>query len=169
MVCCLLLRLTEVLFQGQKWKLCDFGLTSEVPDDPNEPRWTSRVRGTDVYAAPELAYHKRFYKSLDIWSLGCILYEVAFEHPPFSHGPAYSPVWDAFRDGTSPDPLGFKSLPDGLYFEPYIMQMLQVNELNRPTVTQLLAQFVEARDKLDTARYVTQGLIANGSMLGTPQ
>ena len=66
-------------------KLCDFGLAREFPtlnkdvDGNNGPR-----RGTPCYMAPELFAEDGVYSTAsDLWSLGCVLYELAVGSPPF--------------------------------------------------------------------------------------
>ena len=39
--------------------------------------------GTPFYAGPEIWKHHPQYLSLDVWSLGCILYEMLTYRPPF--------------------------------------------------------------------------------------
>ena len=67
-------------------KLCDFGLAKKLVDliqadtDPNKQK-----TGAPYYMAPELFSDDGVYSFYsDIWSLGCILYEMATGKPPFS-------------------------------------------------------------------------------------
>ena len=39
--------------------------------------------GTPYYASPEVWYDKPYTSKCDIWSLGCVLYEMATLLPPF--------------------------------------------------------------------------------------
>ncbi|CAM6005303.1 unnamed protein product, partial [Sphagnum balticum] len=39
--------------------------------------------GTPYYASPEVWMEKPYSKKCDIWSLGCVLYEMATLRPPF--------------------------------------------------------------------------------------
>jgi NIMA (never in mitosis gene a)-related kinase len=40
--------------------------------------------GTPFYASPEVWLEKPYNSKCDIWSLGCVLYEIAALRPPFS-------------------------------------------------------------------------------------
>lgn len=67
------------------WKIADFGLTS--PGNTSSPVITIYARGKAGYRAPELLRNPtaaEFTKKTDIWSIGCILYEISAGHPPFS-------------------------------------------------------------------------------------
>src|SRR5277367_3551062 len=68
-----------------KWKLVDFGITSQATIDQANP--TVYARGTGGYRAPELlSLPAAFTNKVDIWALGCIFYELltdgekAFQH-----------------------------------------------------------------------------------------
>lgn len=66
------------------WKIADFGLMSEGTS--SAANLTTSARGTNGYRAPELlAENKRSYNNkVDIWSMGCILYELAVGIRAFS-------------------------------------------------------------------------------------
>ena len=68
------------------WKLADFGLTSEAMGTLQ----TSKSRGTEGYRAPELLLSfpgkKAVYNNkVDIWSIGCILFELTICRKAFSN------------------------------------------------------------------------------------
>jgi serine/threonine protein kinase len=66
-----------------RWKIADFGLTSEGTD--TDPCTTQDCRGTSSYRAPELIQEiKRTYtQKVDIWALGCIFYKLAYLQKAF--------------------------------------------------------------------------------------
>ena len=41
------------------------------------------IKGTPLYMAPELVQEKPYDHTADLWSLGCILYELFQGQPPF--------------------------------------------------------------------------------------
>ncbi len=61
-----------------KIKLCDFGLCTETAFGLRET-----FCGTFDYMAPELINNKPYNQSIDIWSLGILLYEMLHGYPPF--------------------------------------------------------------------------------------
>ena len=67
--------------QENSWKITDFGLTSEGTS--NHACTTRYARGTSSYRAPELLSRRKFSNKVDIWAVGCILYEVVFLRKAF--------------------------------------------------------------------------------------
>jgi serine/threonine protein kinase len=65
------------------WKIADFGFATQ---GTSQTMHTSKARGTSSYRAPELLTEDRhrFSNKVDIWSLGCILYELAVGQKAFN-------------------------------------------------------------------------------------
>jgi len=61
-------------------KLTDFGL-SKIFEKEDDKAFT--VCGTPQYLAPEILLRKGYDKSVDWWSLGCVLYEMLYSRLPF--------------------------------------------------------------------------------------
>ncbi|KAK7079945.1 Serine/threonine-protein kinase 36, partial [Halocaridina rubra] len=61
-------------------KLCDFGFSRKM--GINTYVLTS-VKGTPLYMAPEVIEEKPYDHTADLWSLGCIIYELLDGKPPF--------------------------------------------------------------------------------------
>ena len=62
-----------------KLKLCDFGWAKELTLENR-----STFCGTMEYMAPEIVGSENYDYSVDIWSLGILLYELLFGHSPFN-------------------------------------------------------------------------------------
>ncbi|KAJ0180427.1 hypothetical protein K1T71_003831 [Dendrolimus kikuchii] len=61
-------------------KLCDFGLARIMT---NATHILTSIKGTPLYMAPELIEEKPYDHQADLWSLGCIVYELMAGQPPF--------------------------------------------------------------------------------------
>lgn len=125
------------------WKLADFGLTSEAAGTIQ----TSKSRGTEGYRAPELLLShpgkKAAYNNkVDIWSVGCILFELAVCQKAF------------FNDfATLQHQLSTKALDiplDESFSEQCkkpinrnILSMLALKSLSRPSAADIENEFVK--------------------------
>ena len=61
-------------------KLTDFGL-SKILENEDDKAYT--VCGTPQYLVPEILLRKGYDKTVDWWSLGCVLYEMLYGKLPF--------------------------------------------------------------------------------------
>jgi len=65
------------------WKIGDFGFTAECSSKFRDQS-SKDGRGTEGYRAPELRIKDpRYSTKTDVWSLGCVLYELAFGKQAF--------------------------------------------------------------------------------------
>ncbi|MGD9681607.1 MAG: protein kinase [Candidatus Obscuribacterales bacterium] len=67
-------------------KILDFGIAKIVELDENENRGLTRtgeIFGTPAYMSPEQCYGKRIGVTADIYSIGCVLYELVTGRAPF--------------------------------------------------------------------------------------
>jgi ankyrin repeat protein len=97
--CCSNGMLTSVLYSHQMraWKIADFGLTSETKT--NVAHTTRYSRGTGGYRAPELLNENPKYTyQVDIWGLGCILYELCTKTHAFADDMA---VWNCYHSSST--------------------------------------------------------------------
>ena len=61
-------------------KIADFGLAKELS---SKSQLAQTNLGTPYYMAPEIVNEKDYDEKADIWSLGCLMYELAALKPPF--------------------------------------------------------------------------------------
>lgn len=95
-------------------KLCDFGFARAM--SCNTMVLTS-IKGTPLYMAPELVQEQPYNHTADLWSLGCILYELYYSQPPFYTNNIYTLIQQIVRDPVKfPEPISpsFKTFLKGL-------------------------------------------------------
>jgi|AntAceMinimDraft_1070359.scaffolds.fasta_scaffold43449_1 fused-like protein len=95
-------------------KLCDFGFARAMSS--NTMVLTS-IKGTPLYMAPELVQEQPYNHTVDLWSLGVILYELFVGQPPFYTNSIYSLIQKIVRDPLKwPENISpvFKSFLKGL-------------------------------------------------------
>jgi hypothetical protein len=128
-------------------KVLDFGVAAALEPQPGETRFTAAnaTPGTVVYMAPEQAVGKAEPAS-DLYSLGCVLYELLAGAPPFTdaspfmlyHRHAHDPV-PPITDRRAEVPTGLRRLVEAL---------LEKNPRDRPVsaaeVATLLATWAPA-------------------------
>ena len=69
-----------VLDENENCKLCDFGWSIILNDNSKRNTFC----GTLEYMAPEIINNEGYEKSIDIWSLGILLYEMIHGYCPFN-------------------------------------------------------------------------------------
>ena len=108
-------------------KLCDFGISAEVEKDQDKQLF--KYGYTSAYAAPEILEKKGIRYNADIWSLGCILYELCALYRP------YPIEYDSSLD--------YDKLPLMNYtaeLRTLISNMLQPNQEFRPPVKTIIGK-----------------------------
>ncbi|KAM3293576.1 hypothetical protein ACQJBY_036871 [Aegilops geniculata] len=112
-------------------KLADFGMAKHIS------AYTSikSFKGSPYWMAPEVIMNTNGYSlSVDIWSLGCTILEMATARPPWSQ---YEGVAAIFKIGNSKD---IPDIPDHLSSEAksFLKLCLQRDPAARPTAAQLI-------------------------------
>ncbi|OMJ93872.1 hypothetical protein SteCoe_3063 [Stentor coeruleus] len=112
-------------------KIGDFGICRVLS---KSDEFASTSVGTPYYIAPEVCRGELYDYKADVWSLGCIIYELCSLRRPFE-GESIATVLNNILNVT-PEPL-----PD-FYSETLtsiIFQMLQKNTSLRPTIAEVIA------------------------------
>ncbi|EPY20964.1 fused, partial [Strigomonas culicis] len=97
-------------------KLADFGFARSM--SYNTMVLTS-IKGTPLYMAPELVQEQPYNHSADLWSLGCILYELYYGKPPFYTNNLYALINQIVRD-----PVQFEE-PISSDFKSFLTKLLK--------------------------------------------
>ena len=118
------------------WKIADFGLTSEGTSKRcNTTRYS---RGTSGYRAPELLKEEASYNNkVDIWAVGCILYELASRKKAFTSD--FHVLSSAIsKDSLRRPPFLLLDKRSQNCLSELIFAMLDLEWWRRPTATDLL-------------------------------
>ncbi|MFD9659295.1 serine/threonine-protein kinase [Streptomyces mirabilis] len=120
-------------------KIGDFGIARFVDDPGAALTATGQIVGTSLYLAPERALGKPAGPASDVYSLGCLLYQLLTGRPPF-HADSAVAILHHHLD-TPPVPpreLGV-GLPPA--FENYLLGLLAKRPEARPTARQAAEWF----------------------------
>ncbi|BBB01747.1 putative serine/threonine protein kinase [Actinacidiphila reveromycinica] len=140
-------------------KICDFGIARLGHDIG----FTSRLTGTGVamgtphYMSPEQIGNSAVDQRSDLYSLGCVLYELATGHPPFDLGDAWS-ILVGHRDSAPPPPRAERpELPVDL--ERLILDLLAKDPEDRPQDAADVAGRLKAMSAAERASVRTGGAV----------
>ncbi|KAL5528207.1 hypothetical protein ACEPAF_7343 [Sanghuangporus sanghuang] len=127
--------------KGKTIKLGDFGLSKAL----TQTNFANTYVGTPYYMSPELIQEKSYDTKSDIWSLGCLIYELCALRPPFAEAQTHSELSMLIRNARIPPlPKGYSSSLSHV-----IKSMLNLNPAMRPSAQQLLQH-----ERIDFARKV---------------
>lgn len=124
-------KLTLAVFLGadNSVKLGDFGLSKLMQSHD----FASTYVGTPFYMSPEICAAERYTLHSDIWSLGCVMYELCARTQPFNAKTHFHLI-QKIKEGRI-DPLPSMYSPD---LQSTIKSCLNVNPLKRPDTASLL-------------------------------
>jgi serine/threonine protein kinase len=122
-------------------KVLDFGIARAV--DGGSLTQTATVLGTSAYMSPEQALGQPVDARTDIYSLGCVLYEMLTGEPPFVADVAAAVMHQHVRVAPKPAIERNPNIPPSL--NDLVMQMLAKSPKDRPQTA------AEVRDRLRQA------------------
>lgn len=118
------------LDSNENVKLGDFGLARVLN---HETSFAKTMVGTPYYMSPEQMNYLSYNEKSDIWSLGCLMYELCALRPPFTA--------TSSRELQTKICLGrFSRIPHRYSNElnVFISCLLRIEELKRPTINDLM-------------------------------
>ncbi|KIJ59716.1 hypothetical protein HYDPIDRAFT_162091 [Hydnomerulius pinastri MD-312] len=148
------------LDENNSVKLGDFGLSKALA----QTSFANTYVGTPYYMSPELMQEKAYDSKSDIWSLGCLIYELCALKPPFHEAKTHAELSIFIRNGRIPPlPRGYSQALSSV-----IKAMLNLNPAMRPSAAQLLqherlvliSKVVEAEKMLTTVKTHKSAVVA---------
>ncbi|ODN81535.1 hypothetical protein L202_01955 [Cryptococcus amylolentus CBS 6039] len=143
----------NVFLSDEFVKLGDFGLSKDM----GTASFTSTYVGTPLYMPPEILAENRYDTKSDIWSLGCLVYEMCALNSPFSNAQTQQELITMVKSGKIP-PLPSHYSPA---LRSVIKAMLTLNPTKRPSTKDLLeTSEMKLHRKLFTVQNQTSLLFA---------
>ncbi|MEW2216115.1 serine/threonine-protein kinase [Streptomyces globisporus] len=116
-------------------KIGDFGIAQFV-DDPSTALTTAgHIVGTSLYLAPERALGRTADSASDMYSLGCVVYQLLLGQPPFRSDTATATLYQ--HVDTPPVPLRQRGVEISAAFDSYLLGLLAKQPEERPTAQQV--------------------------------
>ncbi|KAG5188417.1 kinase-like domain-containing protein [Tribonema minus] len=142
-------------------KLCDFGFARAMSS--NTVVLTS-IKGTPLYMAPELVKEQPYDHTVDLWSLGVILYELFVGKPPFYTTSIYALINLIVRDAVKYPPSM------SAHFRAFLQGVLRKDPRRRLAWPELLHHPFVRETEEDRARVVTEDAhYTSGGGAGPPR
>ncbi|OBA81860.1 serine/threonine protein kinase [Mycobacterium sp. 1164966.3] len=126
-------------------KVMDFGIARAIADGGNSVTQTAAVIGTAQYLSPEQARGDSVDARSDVYSLGCVLYEIVTGEPPFTGD---SPVAVAYQH-VREDPVPPSERHEGISadLDAVVLKALAKNPDNRyQTAAEMRADLVRVHN-----------------------
>ncbi|MFI1768345.1 serine/threonine-protein kinase [Streptomyces sp. NPDC020800] len=124
-------------------KITDFGIARFADDAAGALTATGKVVGTADYLAPERALGRPAQPASDVYSLGCVLYELLTGRPPFLGATPLAVVQQQVDAAPVPPSRLRAGIPDSL--ADYVVDMLAKDPARRPTAEQAAAWLAGTR------------------------
>ncbi|KPI20274.1 serine/threonine protein kinase, partial [Actinobacteria bacterium OK074] len=120
-------------------KIGDFGIARFMDDPGGALTATGQIVGTSLYLAPERALGKTAGPPSDVYSLGCVLYQLLTGRPPFRAQSAIAILHHHLDTAPTPPREHGAELPPA--FENYLLGLLAKRPEDRPSARQVADYF----------------------------
>lgn len=120
-------------------KIGDFGIAQFVDDPSAALTTTGQIVGTSLYLAPERALGRTAGAASDMYSLGCVIYQLLLGDPPFRSDTATATLYQ--HVDTPPVPLGQRGVQLSPAFDSYLLGLLAKQPEDRPSAQQVADWF----------------------------
>lgn len=110
-------------------KVMDFGIARAVHDGQVAVTQTAAVIGTAQYLSPEQARGEQVDARSDVYSAGCVLYELLTGEPPFTGDSPVAVAYQHVREDPNPPSTVYSAVSPAL--DAIVLKALAKNPLNR--------------------------------------
>src|ERR1700756_3955455 len=126
-------------------KVMDFGIARALADSGNSVAQTAAVIGTAQYLSPEQARGDSVDARSDVYSLGCVLYEILTGEPPFTGDSPVSVAYQHVREDPVPPSKRHEGISADL--DAVVLKALAKNPDNRyQTAAEMRADLVRVHN-----------------------
>ncbi|MFI2415152.1 protein kinase [Streptomyces sp. NPDC018947] len=120
-------------------KIGDFGIARFLDDPGAALTATGQIVGTSLYLAPERALGRPAAPASDVYSLGCVVYQLLAGRPPFQADTALATLHQHLDASPVPPRQLGADLPPA--FENYLLSLLAKEPQGRPTAEEIADWF----------------------------
>lgn len=124
---------------GRHLKIADFGSASRLRSQSTQAgEFQGQLLGTIAFMAPEVLRGENYGRSCDVWSVGCVLIEMATKSPPWGDFSELNQLALIYRISCAQSP---PTVPDRLSLrtQHLALQCLQLRSEDRPSAAELLS------------------------------
>jgi serine/threonine-protein kinase len=126
-------------------KVMDFGIARAIADSGNSVTQTAAVIGTAQYLSPEQARGETVDARSDVYSLGCVLYEILTGEPPFTGDSPVAVAYQHVREDPVPPSKRHAGISPDL--DAVVLKALAKNPDNRyQTAAEMRADLVRVHN-----------------------